>query len=547
MVRILLALGVCFFMLPGSMAAADGPTVEATVTTISAGALAANIGIQGIALNADRTLLYVAEGGRFALWTAQNGCARPGEQVGGPAGAVGVFSTASRTKVAQLPISTGFPIHAELDATTGRVYVAVSSHGVYAYEGTTQVGVSPALGGAPHDVGIDSSNGRGLVTNTFDTTQTYLSLIDLSSLQVIAHVNTTGFGPHKAVVDPARHLAYVTHAEFSKIDVVDMQTGQLLRQIATGLTSGGAQNAIDLTRRRLYSIGQIGSGAGATPVLIAINLATEQVVGQISLPVGWHGTRVDPATGLVWVGLGEQGQVAVIDPDTFTERARIPVGHCPYYLDIDPVRRLAYVTNHSDNTISVLDMTKVPDSSALPAPANLSSSVQGTTVTLSWSAVSGAASYDIEAGSSSGLSDLAVLNVTSLGFSGAAGPGTYYVRVRAKTAAGGSGAASEEVTVRVGATGCSSAPGAPSGLSAATAGGGAVVLTWAAPPGAITSFVLEAGSGPGQSDLANTDLGSAATTLTASGVPAGVYYVRVRAKNTCGTGPPSSETIVTLR
>ena len=46
---------------------------------------------------------------------------------------------------------------------------------------------------------------------------------------------------------------------------------------------------------------------------------------------------------------------------------------------------------------------------------------------------------------------------------------------------------------------------------------------------------------------ASTAQPSRATTMTSSGVPAGVYYVRIRAKNACGTSPPSSEIIVTLR
>jgi hypothetical protein len=198
-------------------------------------------------------------------------------------------------------------------------------------------------------------------------------------------------------------------------------------------------------------------------------------------------------------------------------------------------------------------MTRVPESTtSAAAPTNLTSVVEGTSVTLSWSAVSGALSYDIEAGSASGLSDLVVLNVTSLGFTGSAGPGTYYVRVRARTAGGGTSAASNEVTIRLGgttsSTTCTTAPGAPSGLSATTGNGGQVVLNWAAPPGPLTSFVLEAGSSTGRSDLANSDLGSVATTMTANGVAAGTYYVRVRAKNTCGSSAPSSpETIVTVR
>jgi len=163
-------------------------------------------------------------------------------------------------------------------------------------------------------------------------------------------------------------------------------------------------------------------------------------------------------------------------------------------------------------------------------------------VNLTWSAVSGAASYDIEAGSSTGLADLAVLNTTALGLTTTAGPGTYYVRVRARNAAGVS-TSSNEVIITIG--GCS-APVAPSGLALQSAVGGTVVLIWMASPGDVSSYIVEAGSSPGRSDLANADLGTSATTLTATGVSSGVYYVRMKARNACGVSAPSNEIHITV-
>lgn len=544
------ALGVA--LISADAAHAQTPTVNATVATISGGSMSETLGMQGTALNADRTLLYVSEGTRTTIWSSSlNRCSPPGfSPTPGAAGYVGIFNTSSRARIADAALTAGFPIHSELDSSTGRIYVVASTYGVYAFQGTAQVAASPAMGGAPHDIGIDPTTGRGVVTNTFDQTgqnanRTYVSLVDLSTLQVLNVANTGGFGPHKASVDPVRHLAYISHAEFTKVDVIDTQTGQMLRQFDTGLGTGGAQNAIDLSRRRLYVAGN--AAGGTTAQVVAIDLSTERPVNPtVLLPSGGHGMRVDPATGLIWVVLEEQGQVSVIDPDTVTERARIPVGHCPYYLDIDATSRLAYVTNQGDNTISVLDMTKVPGSSSLPAPANLTYTLSGTTVNLAWSAVSGAASYDIEAGSAAGLSDLAVLNTTSLGFTAVAPPGTYYVRVRARGASGSSSSASNEVTITIGGGGaCTAAPGPPGALQA-SAGGDTVVLTWSGSVGAPTTYVLEAGAAPGGTNLANLDLGSAQTSYSASGVPRGTYYVRLRATNACGTSATSNEVVVTV-
>jgi hypothetical protein len=87
------------------------------------------------------------------------------------------------------------------------------------------------------------------------------------------------------------------------------------------------------------------------------------------------------------------------------------------------------------------------------APTNLSASVSGSLVTLAWQRAStgcAATAYVVQAGSAAGFSDLAILNVgntTTLSVS--APPGTYFVRVVAVNAFGGS-VPSLELTVVVG-------------------------------------------------------------------------------------------------
>jgi hypothetical protein len=62
----------------------------------------------------------------------------------------------------------------------------------------------------------------------------------------------------------------------------------------------------------------------------------------------------------------------------------------------------------------------------------------------------------------------------------------------------------------------------------------------------VSRYVLEAGSGPGLSNvLSGLDVGPLSS-YAASGVPSGTYYVRVRAGNYAGLGAPSNEIVVTV-
>lgn len=98
-----------------------------------------------------------------------------------------------------------------------------------------------------------------------------------------------------------------------------------------------------------------------------------------------------------------------------------------------------------------------------------------------------------------------------------------------------------------GGGGGTSVPGAPGNFTVAFSGR-SVFMTWTAPStgGTPTGYVLEAGSRSGAADLAAIPL-SAATSFSASGVPDGVFWLRVRAANASGSGPASSDIGVVMR
>jgi hypothetical protein len=116
---------------------------------------------------------------------------------------------------------------------------------------------------------------------------------------------------------------------------------------------------------------------------------------------------------------------------------------------------------------------------------------------------------------------------------------------------GGSGAASCFSAARVRATSVASAgiTGAPvfNNNQPVLNSGPTVTLSWTAPAGDVIGYVVEASSAPGgPANLANFNTGNALTSLVVPDVPAGVYYVRIRALDASGASAPSNEVQVVV-
>ena len=90
----------------------------------------------------------------------------------------------------------------------------------------------------------------------------------------------------------------------------------------------------------------------------------------------------------------------------------------------------------------------------------------------------------------------------------------------------------------------SAVPEAPSNLAAQVVGD-SVILTWTAPGAPVIGYLLEAGSATGLSNVVSSFVGPTPS-LTATTVPDGQYFVRVRAVGTDGASEPSNEVIVVV-
>jgi fibronectin type 3 domain-containing protein len=181
--------------------------------------------------------------------------------------------------------------------------------------------------------------------------------------------------------------------------------------------------------------------------------------------------------------------------------------------------------------------------SAPPAAANLAATAGNGQVSLSWSSSSGATSYNVYRGTSSGGETGIATGVTSPSYvdTGLTNGTTYYYKVTAVNSYGASGYSNEaSATPTTGG----SAPPAPTGLTA-TAGNAQVSLSWTASTGA-TSYSIYRGTSSGGEGGTAIATGITVASYTNTGLTNGTpYYYKVTAVNTYGASGYSNEASAT--
>lgn len=173
------------------------------------------------------------------------------------------------------------------------------------------------------------------------------------------------------------------------------------------------------------------------------------------------------------------------------------------------------------------------------APTNLTATGGNAVVSLSWSASTGATSYNVLRSTTNGgpYSSIASTSSTSYSDTGVSNGTTYYYVVTASNSAGTSGdsnqaSATPNVTI----------PPAPTNLTA-TAGNAQVSLSWSASSGATSYNVMRSTTNGGPYSLVNS---TSSTSYTDTGLTNGTtYYYVVTASNTAGTSGNSNQASAT--
>jgi hypothetical protein len=234
-------------------------------------------------------------------------------------------------------------------------------------------------------------------------------------------------------------------------------------------------------------------------------------------------------------GIAQEWQLAANNPSDQTQAA---ISH----LSNVSVNGNSITVNVPQESVTLFVIPPAPPASAPPTPTGLTATPGNASVTLSWNASSGATSYNVYRGTSTGTETLLKSGVTGTTFNdtGLTNGTTYFYKVSAVNAAGESSLSSE-----VSATPESSAPSAPptpTGLTA-TPGNASVMLSWNASSGA-TGYNVYRSTSTGTETLLQS--GVTSTTFNDTGLTNGTtYFYKVSAVNAGGESSLSGEVSAT--
>ncbi|MDE1764726.1 MAG: YncE family protein [Thaumarchaeota archaeon] len=242
-------------------------------------------------------------------------------------------------------------------------------------------------------MGLSQDNGSVYAAVNPDTDRIYVSnemgrtvsVIDGSTNEKIADVQLDMM-PTKLAINPDTNRIYVTeHLLVNNIEVnstVAVIDGNTSTKIADIPVDGNPLVAVNPETNRIYIIDRhFGPNIEENNVeqngtLSVIDGSTNTKIASMPIGTGFFGMAVNPDTNRIYVlhrhfdridHGWHNGKVSVIDGNTDTKIADIPVGATPMEIAVNPVTNRVYVTNYQEGTVSVIDGTdnKIADTITL--------------------------------------------------------------------------------------------------------------------------------------------------------------------------------------
>lgn len=317
--------------------------------------------------------------------------------------------------------------------------------------------------------------------------------------------------------------------------VAGVSDGTYYVRVRSLTSSGGSAPSNEV----VLTVGGGGAGPLGAPTNLTASVSGSTVALNWQAPGAVSGYRIEVGRGPA------QTNVAVVDTGPATSVNVPGVTEGTYYVRVRSLTSSG-ASAPSNEVVVTVGASGGGGGGSLTAPSNLSASVSGSTVALSWQASGPVSGYRIEVGRGPGQTNVAVVDAgpaTTVGVTGVT-EGTYYVRVRGLSPAGVSPPSNEVIVTVGGGGGSGSGSWGPSNLNAVVRYNGWVDLSWHPPSGAVDGYYILVGRGSGQSNvLAGW---SDQSTYTITGLTEGTYYIRIYAVKSGVWSDASNEVVVSM-
>ncbi|MFM9970363.1 MAG: YncE family protein [Burkholderiales bacterium] len=284
------------------------------------------------------------------------------------AGLVQFFDARSQALLAQIEMAK-FPHEVVLSADRSTAYVSIYGQGVFSKNSEApgrevaiidlasraQVGVidvSPYR--APHGMGFDA---QGILWVSCDLSGVIIAL-DVEKREVIGAVETGSFGTHWLTVLRAKNKLYATNKHYDFVAVVDTAERKLAKKIpfpqgseGLGLTPDGSKLFVMAQRPQQCHV---------------IDTNLDEVVDVIDLkvfattPEGRNPQKrvqVSPDGSHLLITSFDSGEIAIAPLADLRSQTKLTVEKGPMGITFAN-ERLAYVMNHDQGTISIVDVPR---------------------------------------------------------------------------------------------------------------------------------------------------------------------------------------------
>jgi len=241
------------------------------------------------------------------------------------------------------------PAGMALDQRSRRAYVALSGEdGIEVIDvaaGNVADRIRLYPGDEPREVALTPDGRTLLSANTGSNT---VSIIDADSRFEVARI-PVGNGPRSVVVDPAGRRAFAFNTLSNTVSVLDIPTRSLIATI--GVDSGPVRGAFDRRGDRLYVIQE------SAPYVVVVNPNLLTVTGRFPVRSGVRAVKVDPNTGLVYLGKVRDVLLGLYDPFVFAPVGFMDVGAAVVQMTADGDNNTLFLVGPDRNAVLVANLT----------------------------------------------------------------------------------------------------------------------------------------------------------------------------------------------